>query len=360
MSDPLEEKFQVLHEFVAPARENLSHGNWDYLMGASETETTHRRNRLAIDCLAFRPRVLRNVEDVDIGTTFLGHRLELPVILAPIGSMQDFVEGGGLVPTRAAARGGCLHMLSSVCAPGPEAVAEAVDHPKIFQIYVRGDAQWVDDLVAQALGFGYTAICFTVDLDYYGRRERDKAKRYQPSARRHSVGNDHQQRFNWADIERLRNKFNCPLILKGIARADDALIAADIGVDVIYVSNHGGRQLDHGHGSLDVLPEIVNALERRAQVIVDGAFMRGTDIVKAMALGADAVGIGRLQGLAAAAAGEDGIVRMLGLLREEIEGTLGMLGVTSYAELTPDYVSRVETLHAKGWHAAFPLLDENY
>jgi glycolate oxidase len=351
---------EVMHEFVAPARTKLSHGNWDYLMGASETETTHKRNRLALDSLGFRPRVLRDVLDVECGTEFLGHKLRLPIILAPIGSMQDFVDGGGVVPTRAAARFGCLHMLSSVCAPGPEEVAKAADHPKIFQIYVRGDPAWVDDLVAQALGLGYVAVCFTVDLDYYGRRERDRAKRHKPTSQRHTVVHDHQRRFSWADIERIRGKFDCPLILKGIATPEDALIAADTGVDVVYVSNHGGRQLDHGVGSASVLPQIVEALDGRAKTIVDGAFMRGTDIVKAMALGADAVGIGRLQGLAAAAAGEDGIVRMLELLEEEIEGTLGMLGVTSYSELDASYLAAAPSVHHGAWNPAFPLIDEDY
>lgn len=352
---------EVLHEFVAPAREKISHGSWDYLMGAAETETTHRRNRLALDALGFRPRVLRDVEDVDFGTELLGHRLKLPVILAPIGSMQDFVEDGGAAPTKAAARYGCLHMLSSVCAPGPEAVEKAAPgYPKIFQIYVRGDADWVDDLVAEALGYGYTAICFTVDLDYYGRRERDRAKRYQPTARRHSVGHIHQRQFTWKDIERIRGKFDCPLIIKGIATTEDALIAADTGVDMVYVSNHGGRQLDHGLGSAAVLPAIVEALDGRCKTIVDGAFMRGTDIVKAMALGADAVGIGRLQGLAAASGGEDGLVRMLELLEEEIEGTLGMLGVKSYAELDNSYLAAAPVPYFGGWHPAFPLIDEGY
>lgn len=358
---PEKSSIEVMHEFVAPAREKLSPGSWDYLMGAAETETTHRRNRLALDSLGFRPRVLRDVVDVDCGTEFLGHKLRLPVILAPIGSMQDFVEGGGAAPTKAAARFGCLHMLSSVCAPGPEAVAEAAKgYPKIFQIYVRGDPEWVDDLVAQAIDLDYTAICFTVDLDYYGRRERDKAKRYKPTARRHNVAHDHQRRFAWADIERIRGKFDCPLILKGIATVEDALIAADAGIDMVYVSNHGGRQLDHGLGSASVLPDIVEALNRRCKVIVDGAFMRGTDIVKAMALGADAVGLGRLQGLAAAAGGEDGLVRMLELLEEEIEGTLGMLGVKSYAELDSSYLHSAPVPHFGGWHPAFPLIDEGY
>ena len=356
-----ENTFEVMHEFVEPAKKNISRGSWDYLMGAAETETAHRRNRLALDSLGFRPRVLRDVVNVDCGTEFLGHRLRLPVILAPIGSMQDFVEGGGAVPTRAAARFGCMHMLSSVCAPGLEAVANAAkDYPKIFQIYVRGDADWVDDLVAQALENEYAAICFTVDLDYYGRRERDKAKRYQPTARRHTRHHDDQRRFAWSDIERIRGKFDCPLIIKGIATSEDALIAADMGVDVVYVSNHGGRQLDHALGSAAVLREIVEALNGRAKTIVDGAFLRGTDIVKAMALGADAVGIGRLQGLAAAAAGEEGVIRMLELLETEIEGTLGMLGVTSYKELDMSYLAEAPAPFFGGWHPAFPLIDEGY
>jgi len=350
-----------MHEFVEPARKKISHGSWDYLMGAAETETTHRRNRLALDSLGFRPRVLRDVVNVDCGTEFLGHKLRLPVILAPIGSMQDFVEDGGAAPARAAARFGCLHMLSSVCAPGVEAVAKAAKgYPKIFQIYVRGNDQWVDDLVTQALDLDYSAICFTVDLDYYGRRERDKAKRYKPTARRHQVPHEDQRRFSWHNIERIRGKFDCPLIIKGIATPEDALIAADSGIDMVYVSNHGGRQLDHCLGSAAVLPQIVEALDGRCKTIVDGAFMRGTDVVKAMALGADFVGIGRLQGLAAAAAGEDGIVRMLELLEQEIEGTLGMLGVTSYGELDSGYVSAAPPPYFGGWHPAFPLVDEGY
>ena len=131
-------------------------------------------------------------------------------------------------------------------------------------------------------------------------------------------------------------------------------------MDMVYVSNHGGRQLDHCLGSAAVLCPIIEALDGRCKTIVDGAFMRGTDIVKAMALGADAVGIGRLQGLAAAAAGEDGIVRMLELLEEEIEGTLGMLGVRSYGELDTSYLATAPAIHSGGLHPAFPLIDEGY
>jgi isopentenyl diphosphate isomerase/L-lactate dehydrogenase-like FMN-dependent dehydrogenase len=353
-------QYAVLHEFVAPARRNLSHATWDYLMGGAETETTFVRNRVALDSLAFRPRVLRDVEKVDTGAKVLGQKLKLPVILAPIGSLQDIVAEGGLAPTRAAARYGALHMLSSVCSPGLEAVAASNDHPKVFQLYVRGDRAWIDDQVQRALANRYVALCLTVDLDYYGRRERDLAKRYKATARRGAAADHFQARFSWADVERLRNKFDIPIILKGIATAEDAKMAVERGIAAIYVSNHGGRQLDHGKGGIDVLPEVVDAVAGRAEIIVDGGFLRGTDIVKAMALGANAVGIGRLQGLALAAGGEAALVRALELLEDEVRRCLGLLGVTSYSGLDRSFVTPVAPLGRQGWDSAFPLLKEGY
>src|ERR1700704_3281551 len=205
-------QYAVLHEFVAPARRNLSRQTWDYLMGGAETETTYIRNRVALDSLAFRPRVLRNVEKVDTGAKLLGQALRIPVILAPIGSLQDIVAEGGLAPSQAAARYGVMHMLSSACSPGLEAVAAANDHPKIFQLYVRGDAAWVDDYVQRAIANGYIALCLTVDLDYYGRRERDLAKRYKATARRAGPTDQFQARFSWADVARIRKKCSIPII----------------------------------------------------------------------------------------------------------------------------------------------------
>jgi glycolate oxidase len=353
-------QYAVLHEFVAPARRNLSRQTWDYLMGGAETETTYLRNRVALDSLAFRPRVLRNVEKVDTGAKLLGHKLRLPVILAPIGSLQDIVASGGLAPTEAAARYGIVHMLSSACSPGLEAVAAANDHPKIFQLYVRGDKAWVDDYIQRAVASGYVALCLTVDLDYYGRRERDLAKRYKSTARRGPQADHFQARFSWADIERLKSKFDIPFILKGIATAEDAKIAVEHGIEAIYVSNHGGRQLDHGKGAMAVLPEVVEAAGGRAEIIVDGGFLRGADIVKAMALGANAVGIGRLQGLALGAGGVGALVRALELLEDEMRRCLGLLGVTSCTELDRSYVAPVAPLLREGWDSAFPLLKEGY
>ncbi len=356
--------FEVLHEFYAPAKKALSPETWDYLMGGAETETTLLRNRAAIDSVAFRPRVLRNVGEVSCRATLLGIDMRLPVILAPIGSLQDLCPVGATAPTKAAASFGCLHMLSSVAKPGLEEVAAAAPrHPKLFQLYVRGDADWVDARIAAAVEHRYAGVALTVDLDYYGRRERDLAKRYKPTARRGTAsdhGDPFQAAFSWSDIKRIRKKFKVPLILKGIATAEDAIIAVEHGVEVVYVSNHGGRQLDHGLGGLDVLPEVVDAVGKKAEVVVDGAFMRGSDIVKAMAMGASAVGMGRLQGLALAAGGEAGVVRALELLEDEVRRTLGMLGVTSYAELDKRYLAKALPVGRFGYDSSFPLMKEGY
>ena len=353
--------FEVLHEFVEPARANIPPETWDYLMGGAETETSLQRNRMSLDALALRPRVLRDVEHVDLSGRFLGSDWRLPVLLAPIGSLQDMTKDGGKAPARAAAKFGVAHMLSISCKPGLEEVAAAVpDHPKIFQIYVRGDADWLDEVVSRAIDHGYGAICFTVDLDAYGRRERDIAKRYLTTARQTATGTEHQARFSWDDVERIKKKFDIPLILKGIAMPQDAARAVDIGIACVYVSNHGGRQLDHSLGSTQVLPEIVDVVAGRAEIIVDGGYMRGSDIVKAIALGANAVGIGRLQGLAAAAGGEDAIVRMLEILEQELKHCLMLLGVTSLKELDPSFVTRVTPLQNNWLESAFPLLKEGY
>jgi glycolate oxidase len=356
--------FHTLHELMAPARARLKPETWFYMMGGGDTETTLHRNRMVIDQVALKPRVLRDVGKVSVHGKLLGHETRLPVILAPIGSLQDIVAEGGLAPARAAAAYGVMHMLSSVCKPGAEEVAKAVpaSHPKLYQLYVRGDADWVDGMVAKAIAAGCCGIALTVDLDYYGRRERDIAKRYVPTARvTDGAGDPWQARFTWKDVARIRKKCTVPLMLKGISTAEDARLALEHGIDVVYVSNHGGRQLDHGRGSLAELAEVVDVVRGKAEVIVDGGFMRGTDIVKALALGAQAVGLGRLQGLALAAGGEAGVVRMLELIEDEMRRTLGLLGVTSVAELGPSCLAPTTPVPRESWlDSAFPLLKEGY
>ena len=350
-----EPRFLTLHELVQKARQKLNHDNWDYIVGGTETETTLRRNRASIDALAFRPRVLRDVSNVSARTTFLGRDLRLPILLAPVGSLELFAQGAGAASAKAAEQFGIAHMLSSVCQPGIEAVAEAAPEAlRIFQLYVHGDAAWVDAIAARAEATGNGAFCLTVDTAHYSRRERDQAKR---NIRRLAVpGREFQPKLTWKDVERLKTKLKIPLILKGIATAEDAAMAVDHGVDMVYVSNHGGRQLDHCLGSMAVLPEVVKAVNGRATVIVDGSFNRGSDIVKAIAAGAHIVGMGRMQCIGLAADGADGVVRMLEILEDEIKICMGLIGVNSLSELNPSYLQAVAPLSPNDALSAFPLL----
>lgn len=353
------EQFLTLQEIVAAARRNLAPGPWSYLIGGAETETTQRRNRHALDTLAFRPRVLNDVSKVDMRVPFLGKSVRLPVMLAPVGGMESFVEGGAAAAARGAAQFGVPQMLSSVCQPGLEATAAAADNVRVFQLYVRGDEAWVDDWVLRAKANAFSAFCLTVDSALYSRRERDIAGRFaKPWRPVDSSGMGFQAALSWNTVKRLKDSCGLPLILKGIATAEDAEIAIQHGVEIIYVSNHGGRQLDHGLGSAAVLPQILAAVNGRAQVWIDGGFMRGSDVVKALALGAKTVGLGRLACLGLAAAGVAGLVRTLELLEEEIRICLGLLGVTSFAQLTPQHVTAAPAVFSPGSLSAFPLLDE--
>jgi len=350
--------FMNLHEIVHKARQNLNQNAWDYIVGGVESETTLRRNRMALDTIAFRPRVLRDVSKVDVSTEILGRKLRLPIVLCPVGSLESFHPEGAAPVVKAAAEFGVAHMLSSVCDPGLEGVAQVgPDALRIFQLYVRGDAAWVDDHVARAIANKYAAFCLTVDTAHYSRRERDIAKRHITGGRRRATGRHFQESLDWRTVERIKKNFKIPLAIKGIATAEDAKIALDHGVDFVYVSNHGGRQLDHGRGSTDVLPEIVQAVAGRAKIIIDGGFYRGSDVVKAIALGAHLVGLGRMQCYGLAAAGQAGIVRMLELLEDEIMRSMGLLGVTSLGKLDASYLHAAAPTNLPSVFSAFPHLE---
>ena len=350
--------FETLHEFIKAAKMRTHPDAWDYLVGGTETETTLARNRAALDRIALRPRVLRDVSEIRTGWTFLGKPVRLPVMLAPVGGLQSFDQGAGKTVAEAAGRCGAPMMLSSVSKHPLEEVAARTDYPFVYQLYVRGDERFVDTRVEQALEAGCEAFCLTVDTAVYSRRERDIARRFQKPWRTEATGTEYQAMLSWADVARFKRRHAIPLILKGIATAEDARIAVDHGVEVVYVSNHGGRQLDHGRGSMDVLPEVLEAVKDRARVIVDGSFSRGTDVVKAMAMGVEAVAIGRLYCYALSAAGASGIVRMYELLENEVRSALGLLGVTGYEELSPAYL-RFDAPLVREPHvfSAFPLLN---
>ena len=354
---PIEQRFVALQEFIPAAKSNLPPGPWSYLMGGAESETTVKRNRHALDCIAFRPRVLRDMSKIDSSATFLGRKVRLPVMLAPIGGLESLVEGGAATAARGAAQFGVPQMLSSVCKPGLEETAAAANTLRVFQLYVRGDTKWIDDFVKRAVDHGYSAFCYTVDVASYSRRERDIVGRFvKPWRKDAAAGAKFQSALSWDEIKRYKDRHSLPLIVKGIATAEDAKLAVKHGVDVVYVSNHGGRQLDHGKGSAAVLPEVIQAVKGKAEVWVDGGFMRGSDVVKAIALGAKAVGIGRLTGLSLAAAGAPGLARALELLEDEIRICLGLLGVTSYAQLSPRYLAAAPAVSLPDTFSAFPLL----
>lgn len=350
--------FRTIHEIVKAARLRLNQTHWDYLVGATETESTLRRNRLSIDSKALRPKVLNDVSNVDTSGTILGQKLSIPVMLAPIGSLQVFEAGGGATAAKAAAEAGVMSIASSVCEPSLEEIAAASDAPKIYQLYVRGDADWVDAVVQRTIDAGYKAFCLTVDTAVVSRRERDIAKRVIPTSQASGHGDfTYQASLNWTDVARIRDKFDIPLILKGINRVDDAVKAVEHGVDVVYISNHGGRQLDQGPGALDLLPEIVREIKGKAEIAIDGGFYRGTDILKAIALGADAVGLGRLEAWSMAAGGQDALVRCLRILTHEIAESLALCGVASFTELDPSFVSDAQPSIPPDVLSAFPLVD---
>ncbi len=362
-NDAADDTFLNLHELVHEARLKLNQFAWDYLVGGAETETTLARNRAALDSVAFRNRVLVDVNRIDKTHDFFGHKIRLPVALAPVGSLETFEAGGGATVGQAASAFNVPVIFSSVTQPGLEACAVATPGPKIFQLYVRGDDDHISEHAKRAVDAGYDAFCITVDTAHYSRRERDIAKRFRKPWRANNSGMEFQAGLNWKNIETFKSRQpNVPLIIKGIATGEDAERCVSSGVDVVYVSNHGGRQLDHGRGSLDVLPEVVAAVAGRAKVYVDGGFYRGADVLKGIALGADLVVLGRLYVYGLAAAGAEGIVRVLEILEDEIDCTMGLLGVTSLRQLDRTYVHPAQPMIPASVHSAFPHLrwDDGY
>ena len=359
--------FQTLQEMVQLARSHLGRGEWDYLIGAADSETTMKRNRLAFDRLALKARVMNDVSRVSTRRTLLGADLRIPVLLAPIGSLQVFEKGGGLSAARAAESFGVMQILSSVCTPDFEALTRECAAPLIYQLYVHGDEAWMMDIIGRAAAAGCRGFCLTADTQVYSRRERDLLKRYVPMAGRQADGRPRprptvtmQPTMSWELVRRIKDRFDLPLVLKGIACAEDAELAVRHGVDVVYVSNHGGRQLDQGQATLDMLPGVVQAVAGRARVLVDGGILRGTDVIKALALGADAVGVGRLEALAMAAGGTPAVVRMLELLETEIAINLALMGLSSIDQLHPGCVLPAESVVDPHVLSGFPLLDEDY
>jgi isopentenyl diphosphate isomerase/L-lactate dehydrogenase-like FMN-dependent dehydrogenase len=346
-------EFLTMTEIIRQAQETLEPHAWDYIAGGSETEVTLARNREAIEGLAFRARILRDVSHIDTSARLLGTKLRIPYILAPVGSLQSITPAGAAGQVRGACAFGTLPVISSVTEPALEEAAAAAPGDKWFQLYVRGDVDWLAEIIGRVRKCGYKALVITVDIAHYSNRERQQRHRWVPDGRRGVGGTDFQAALDWKLLDKIRRLAKMPVIVKGIQTAEDAEIALKRGLDGVWVSNHGGRQLDHARGSLHILPEVVDVIRKKIPVIVDGGFMRGTDVIKGIALGADAVAGGKLQAWALAAGGEAALMRMLELMHIEIETTMALLGVTSLKQLDASYLARADASFGRG---AFPLV----
>jgi isopentenyl diphosphate isomerase/L-lactate dehydrogenase-like FMN-dependent dehydrogenase len=301
--------------------------------------------------------VLRAAGAVDPATTFLGIRLPVPVMLAPVGGVEIAHPDGALAAARAAARFGTVTFVATSASPSLKELQAAAVGPLVFQLSMLGDRRWAGDMLRQAEDAGCVAICVTADVTVVARRERVLNLRMFPAGRRDATRPNvlpsedlgREGLFSWDDLAWLRSASKLPLILKGVQCAEDAEIAIQHGVDVVYVSNHGGRQLDHAPATIDVLSEVVAATGGSTPVIVDGGFVRGSDVVKALALGAQAVLIGKLMMWGLAAGGPLALERTLELLAEEMRVTMSLIGARDVSEITGSSIRSSVPPHPNPW-----------
>jgi isopentenyl diphosphate isomerase/L-lactate dehydrogenase-like FMN-dependent dehydrogenase len=341
-------RFVTLPEIRAVARQALPREVWNFGAGGAETETTRRRNRRSLDRLAIRQDILVDVREIDLATRLLGVPLSWPVVVAPMGGLVLFHPEGDVEMARGAAEADTLVFLSGATGWPVEAVGTAAAGAKMFQLYHMGDRAWVTDLLARVEASGFLSVCLTVDVQVYGRRERDIRARWSPREASSKAPNprppdpDYPARLTWSDVQWLRKTTRLPVGLKGVMTPGDARRAVDEGVDLIWVSNHGGRQLDHTQASIDALPAVVDAVNGAAAIVIDGGFGRGTDVLKALAWGATAVGVGRAALWGLAADGAAGVACALDILRRELRTTMALCGQTSVRQLKPDLVFRAD------------------
>jgi isopentenyl diphosphate isomerase/L-lactate dehydrogenase-like FMN-dependent dehydrogenase len=352
MSEPLN-----VSEYERFAEEQLAPGVYGYYAGGAGDEWTLRENRAAFDRWALRPRMLVDVGSVATATTVLGMDISLPVLVAPTAFQRLAHPGGEIAAAQGAAAAETIYCLSTLSSVSPGELAEgAPDCTRWFQLYWSRDRGFTSELVASAVAAGFKAILLTVDLPVAGRRERDLRAAFEipadlplPNLPRHlGGGNFHaalgeivDPTITWRDLEWLASLTELPVYVKGILTAEDARLAARQGIAGIVVSNHGGRQLDGVQASLDALPEVVEASSGQMSVLVDGGIRRGTDVVKALALGARAVLVGRAALWGLAVDGQEGVQRVLELLRDEVALALTLLGCSTPEELTPAHVRRL-------------------
>jgi isopentenyl diphosphate isomerase/L-lactate dehydrogenase-like FMN-dependent dehydrogenase len=345
-------------DYERAAEERLDPGAFGYVGGGANDEWTMRQNRAAFERWVLRPRMLVDVSQVTTATTVLGTESSMPLFVAPTAFQRTVHPDGEVAMTRAAAGVGTVMCLSTFATATIEEVAEAApDAPRWFQLYWSSDRGFVRDVLERAEAAGFSAVLLTVDLPRLGRRERDLRTGFEvpeelpvpafvalAEASRAVSPEDISwavdDTLTWDDLLWLRSVSSLPLLVKGVLTAEDALLAAEVGADGVVVSNHGGRQLDGVAATLDALPDVVEATGDRLVVLMDGGIRRGTDVVKALALGAQAVLVGRPPLWGLGAGGADGAQRVLELLRDELELALALCGCTSPAALTRAHVGR--------------------
>jgi L-lactate dehydrogenase (cytochrome) len=367
----------------AVARRRMPRGAFDYIDGAAEDERTMAENSAAFARLTFRPRVLRDVSKVDTSTTVLGQRVPFPLLLAPTGFTRIADPPGELAVARAADRAGLPYTLSTMATRSIEEVAAVSDGRKWFQVYMLRDRGVVKEMIQRAARAGYEALMLTVDTARLGRRERDVRRgftlppkiglgtlldgalhpgwtwrfaRAEPIRFANMVGTgvsdgtdavslaaqvdaQFDASLSWDDVTWMRSVWDGPIVVKGIQTVEDAVLAADAGVEAIALSNHGGRQLDSAPSPISLVAPVVDVVGDRTEVICDGGVRRGSDIVKAVALGARACMAGRAYLYALGAAGERGVDHVLRLLADDVHRTMALVGAASVADLSRDMVS---------------------
>jgi isopentenyl diphosphate isomerase/L-lactate dehydrogenase-like FMN-dependent dehydrogenase len=352
-----------VRDFEALARQRLDRGAFDYFAGGAEDEWTLADNCRAFERVALRPRMLVDTSVVDTSTTIVGRTLRIPIVLAPAAFNRLGHPDGELAAARAAGAAGTLMCCSTMASYTLEEIAAAARGPLWFQVYVFRDRAVTRDLVRRAEAVGVDALVLTVDTPRLGHRERDVRNRFvlPPDVQIRNLEamggagagdasgdaefTEHAHRLfdtslTWEAVEWLTSLTNKPVFIKGILTPEDAALAINSGAGGIVVSNHGGRQLDGARATLDALPEIVDEVAGRVPVLLDGGVRRGTDVLKAVALGASAVGIARPYLWGLSVAGEAGVFQVLELLRQELELAMALAGAPRISAISRALVTR--------------------
>ncbi len=335
----------TIDQVIARAREAIEPGPYEWGAAGAGQGVTTTRNSLALNRLALIPRVLRDVSTVDTASSFVGVLLAIPVMLAPVAALGLYDPGDALAAAEAATRRRTSSFCAMLSGSAWEAVASTAPGRHFFQIYPMGDRVWLGEIADHAEQAGFAGICVTVDSPVIGRRDRSIESGFgwvpadgTDSLSRHGFDYAYRATFTWPDLAWLIAHTDLPVIVKGVMTAEDAKEAVECGVAAVYVSNHGGRMVDQGLSTIEVLAEIVEAVGAKAEVAIDSGFSRGADVCKALALGARAVGIGRLQCWGLAIGGAAALERVLEILEQEISTTMANIGCRSVADLTPAHV----------------------